>query len=154
MREIAEERIITLAKNKAAQKFAGSVVLSGFIAFGIARAAFDIRDYIDLNIDTPVRNANATATVVASDNLRNDYEQTGGLDLERGDSTFTATLRRSAILAGSDDAKLIDSAYSRIRRESGCEPISGLVIPEVPGAHFWDRPIVPKTISILVKCAS
>jgi len=99
-------------------------------------------------------NAKATATAKSENELKKDYEETGGVNLLRHWESYSVTLRSSAKVVGSDEAFILDRAWLRIKKDSGCDIAETLIIPEIPGARVGDPPIVPKTYSVRLKCNS
>lgn len=95
--------------------------------------------------------AQATATAVAVDSLNRDYSETGGVDIVRQQESYLVIPRGSARLAGSEGA-LIDNAWARVKKDSGCQPSETVILPEVPGEHPWDRVVAPKSYLIRINC--
>lgn len=122
-------------------------------------AATPIGSSIYSNWEAPIRkaeaeareSAQATATAVVLADLTRDYNETGGVDITRQQESYLVIPRGSARIAGSEGA-LLDSAWARVKKDSGCQPSETIILPEVPGAHPWDRLIAPKSYVVRISC--
>jgi hypothetical protein len=89
--------------------------------------------------------AQATATALQIDKLRDDLNATGGLDVQRLDESYVFSPRGSARLA--PQGALIDKAWSIVKND-GCQSLETVVYPDLTG----DPAKPPKSVQIHVLC--